>query len=189
MKALRDSSMSFVKARELLQSQKEKGVKCDYVHDMEKSSYWNLSAYWQLLLLLGTFLMSLLTALHDILLGPKKGGINMDCNMKRVCSSQSILRSLDIVLRLKLKIRRLREGRIRKQTLIDMCLRYAAPDPTDWWNPQKPFVDYFNHRQVEQLAEKLVKRTGERMVRVFFFFMALNIRVHKFSSPMKLIII
>ena len=84
--------------------------------------------------------------------------------------AQSILRSLDIVLQLKLKIRRLREGRIRKQTLIDMCLRYAAPDPTDWWNPQKPFVDYFNHRQVEQLAEKLVKRTGRQKVRVFFFF-------------------
>jgi len=44
------------------------------------------------------------------------------------------------------------------------------PHPTDWWNPQKPFVDYFNHRQVEQLAEKLVKRTGRQKVRVFFFF-------------------
>ena len=94
MKALRDSSMSLATARELLQSQKEKGVKCDYVHDMEKSSYWNLSAYWHLLLLLGTFLMSLLPALHDILLGPKKAVIKMDSNMKWVCSFESILRSL-----------------------------------------------------------------------------------------------
>ena len=78
MKALRDSSMSLATARELLQSQKEKSVKCDNVHDMEKTSYWNLSAYWQLLLLLGTFLMSLLTALHDILFEPKKAGIKME---------------------------------------------------------------------------------------------------------------
>jgi len=118
MKALRDSSMSLATARELLQSQKEKGVKCDYVHEMEKSnysnlsaywqlllllgtflmslpsSYWNLSAYWHLLLLLGIFLMSLLPALHDILLGPKKAVIKMDSNMKWVCSFESILRSL-----------------------------------------------------------------------------------------------
>ena len=94
MKALRDSSMFYSKARELLQSQKEKGVKCDCAHEMEKSSFLNLSAYWHLLLLLGTFLMSLLTALHDILLEPKKAVIKMDCNMKRVCKIQSILRSL-----------------------------------------------------------------------------------------------
>ena len=72
MKALRDSSMSLATARELLQSQKD----------------------WHLLLLLGTFLMSLLSALHDILLGPKKAVIKMDSNMKWVCSFESILRSL-----------------------------------------------------------------------------------------------
>ena len=108
MKALRDSSMSLATARELLQSQKEKGVKCDYVHACcwqlllllgtflmsLPSSYWNLSAYWHLLLLLGIFLMSLLPALHDILLGPKKAVIKMDSNMKWVCSFESILRSL-----------------------------------------------------------------------------------------------
>ena len=70
--------MSLEKARALLKTQKEKGVKCDCAHEMEKSGYLNLSAYWHLLLLLGTFLMSLLTALHDILFEPKKVGIKME---------------------------------------------------------------------------------------------------------------
>ena len=70
--------------------------------------------------------------------------------------------------RIKTQIRELREGRLPQETLILMCLRYGHKSP-DSWRPQKPFVDYFDHRQVEQLAEKIVAKTGHEKVIVFFF--------------------